>query len=135
MIVHVKDGKVVNIEGDESSPINQGSLCSKGEAMFQLANNEKRLQKVMHRAPGSEKWEEKSWDWALDRIAELMKETRDRTFKLKETNKKDGNQYTVNRTGAIAVFGGAGLDNEECYLESKFARSMGIVYLEHQARL
>jgi anaerobic selenocysteine-containing dehydrogenase len=135
MIVHVKDGKVVNIEGDESSPINQGSLCSKGEAMFQVANNERRLQKVMYRAPGSEKWEEKSWDWALDRISKLMKETRDRTFKLKEINKKDGNQYTVNRTEGIAIFGGAGLDNEECYLESKFARSMGVVYLEHQARL
>jgi anaerobic selenocysteine-containing dehydrogenase len=135
MIVHVKDGKVVNIEGDESSPINQGSLCSKGEAMFQVANNERRLQKVMYRAPGSEKWEEKSWDWALDRISKLMKETRDRTFKLTEINKKDGNQYTVNRTEGIAIFGGAGLDNEECYLESKFARSMGVVYLEHQARL
>lgn len=135
MIVHVKDGKVVNIEGDEASPINQGSLCSKGEAMFQVANNERRLQKVMYRAPSSEKWEEKSWDWALDRISKLMKETRDRTFKLKEINKKDGNQYTVNRTEGIAIFGGAGLDNEECYLESKFARSMGVVYLEHQARL
>jgi anaerobic selenocysteine-containing dehydrogenase len=135
MIVHVKDGKVVNIEGDEASPINQGSLCSKGSAMFQIANNERRLKKVMYRAPGSEKWEEKSWDWALDRIAKLMKETRDRTFKQKETNKKDGKEYKINRTEGIAIFGGAGLDNEECYLESKFARSMGVVYLEHQARL
>jgi anaerobic selenocysteine-containing dehydrogenase len=135
MIVHVKDGKIVNIEGDDSSPINQGSLCSKGEAMFQVANNERRLQKVMYRAPGSEKWEEKSWDWALDRIVKLMKETRDRTFKQKETNKKDGKEYKINRTEGIAIFGGAGLDNEECYLESKFARSMGVVYLEHQARL
>jgi len=135
MIVHVKDGKIVNIEGDEASPINRGSLCSKGGAMFQVANNERRLKKVMYRAPGSEKWEEKSWDWALDRIAKLMKETRDRTFKEKETNKKDGKEYKVNRTEGIAIFGGAGLDNEECYLESKFARSIGVVYLEHQARL
>ena len=135
MIVHVKDGKVVNIEGDEQSPINKGSLCSKGEALFQVANNERRLQKVMYRAPSSDKWEEKSWDWTLNRIATLMKRTRDRTFKTKETNKKDGKEYTVNRTENIAFFGGAGLDNEECYLLSKFARSMGVVYLEHQARL
>jgi formate dehydrogenase major subunit len=133
MVVHVKDGKVVNIEGDDQSPINQGSLCSKGSAMFQIANNDRRLKKVMHRAPGSDRWEEKSWDWTLDRIARLMKDTRDRTFKTKEV--KDGKEYTVNRTEGMAILGGAGLDNEECYLESKFARSMGVVYLEHQARL
>jgi len=135
MIVHVKDGKVVNIEGDDLSPINKGSLCSKGEALFQVANNDRRLQKVMYRSPGAKSWEEKSWDWALDRIAKLMKETRDRTFKSKETNKKDGKQYTVNRTEGMAILGGAGLDNEECYLLSKFARSMGLIYVEHQARL
>jgi formate dehydrogenase major subunit len=135
MIVHVKDGKVVNIEGDDLSPINKGSLCSKGEALFQIANNERRLQKVMYRAPGADRWEEKSWDWALDRIARLMKETRDRTFKLKEVNKKDGKQYTLNRTEGMAILGGAGLDNEECYLLSKFARSMGLIFVEHQARL
>jgi len=135
MVVHVKDGKVVNIEGDDSSPINRGSLCSKGEALFQVANNDRRLKKVMYRAPGSDRWEEKSWDWAFDRITKLMKETRDRTFKLKEVNKKDGKQYTVNRTEGMAILGGAGLDNEECYLLSKFARSMGLIYLEHQARL
>jgi anaerobic selenocysteine-containing dehydrogenase len=135
MIVHVKDGKVVNIEGDDLSPINKGSLCSKGEALFQVANNDRRLQKVMYRSPGANSWEEKSWDWALDRIAKLMKDTRDRTFKSKETNKKDGKQYTVNRTEGMAILGGAGLDNEECYLLSKFARSMGLIYLEHQARL
>lgn len=133
MVVHAKDGVIVNIEGDDMSPINRGSLCSKGSAMFQVANNERRLKKVMYRAPGSDRWEEKTWDFALDRIARLMKETRDRTFKSKET--KDGKTYTVNRTEGMAIFGGAGLDNEECYLESKFARSMGVVFLEHQARL
>ncbi len=135
MIVNVKDGKIVNIEGDDKSPINRGSLCSKGEALIQVANNERRLKKVMYRAPGSAAWEEKSWDWALDRIARLMKETRDKTFVAKETDKKDGKQYTVNRTEGIAILGGAGLDNEECYLLSKFARSTGVVHLEHQARL
>ena len=135
MIVSVKDGKIVNIEGDNLDPINQGALCSKGEALFQVANNDRRLRKVMYRAPGSDRWEEKSWEWALDRIARRMKETRDRTFKSKEVNKKDSTEYTVNRTERVAILGGASLDNEECYLLSKFARSMGIVCLEHQARL
>ena len=135
MVVSVKDGKIVNIEGDDLHPINRGSLCSKGEAVFQVANNERRLQKVMYRAPGEDHWEEKSWDWALDRIARLMKETRDRTFKATEVNKKDGKQYTINRTEGMTMLGGAGLDNEECYLLSKFSRSAGIVSLEHQARL
>lgn len=135
MVVHVKDGKVVNIEGDDKSPINQGSLCSKGSAMFQIANNDRRLNKVMYRAPGAAEWQEKSWDWTLDRIAMLMKDTRDHSFKLSETNPKDGKEYRVNRTEGMAMLGGAGLDNEECYLLSKFARSTGITYLEHQARL
>ena len=135
MVVSVKDGKIVNIEGDDLHPINRGSLCSKGEAVFQVANNERRLQKVMYRAPGEDHWQEKSWDWALDRISRLMKETRDRTFKATEVNDKDGKQYTINRTEGITMLGGAGLDNEECYLLSKFSRSTGIVNLEHQARL
>jgi formate dehydrogenase major subunit len=134
-IVHVKDGKIVNIEGDDDSPINQGSLCSKGQALSQIANNERRLRHVMYRAPGADHWEEKSWEWALERIARKMKETRDRTFLARETRKSDGRSFLVNRTEGMAILGGASLDNEECYLESKFARSLGLVYLEHQARL
>jgi anaerobic selenocysteine-containing dehydrogenase len=135
MVVHTKNGKIVNIEGDPEHPINQGALCSKGSALFQVANNERRLQKVMYRAPGSDKFVEKSWDWALERITEKMKETRDRSFKVKEVNKKDNKEYVVNRTEGMAFLGGAGLDNEECYLWSKFARAMGVANLEHQARI
>ena len=135
MIVHTSNGKVVNTEGDPDHPINRGALCPKGGALFQIANNERRLQKVMYRAPGSAQWEEKSWDWALDRIAQRMKETRDRTFRKSGLNKKDNKEYEVNRTDGMAFFGGAGLDNEECYLWSKFSRSMGVGQLEHQARL
>jgi formate dehydrogenase major subunit len=135
LIVHTRDGKVVNTEGDPQHPINEGSLCPKGGALFQIANNERRLQKVMYRAPGSDRWEEKSWDWAMERIALRMKETRDRTFRKTEVNKKDAKEYVVNRTDGMAFFGGAGLDNEECYLWSKFARAMGVGNLEHQARL
>jgi formate dehydrogenase major subunit len=135
LIVHTRDGRVVNIEGDPQHPINQGALCSKGGSLFQVANNERRLQKVMYRAPGSDKFEEKSWDWALERIARNMKESRDKSFRKTELNKKDNREYVVNRTDGMAFFGGAGLDNEECYLWSKFARAMGVGQLEHQARL
>ena len=135
LVVHTKNGKVANIEGDPQHPINVGALCSKGNSMFQVAVNDRRLQKVMYRAPGSDTWEEKSWDWTLDRIALRMKETRDKSFKAKELNKKDNIEYVVNRTDGMAMFGVAGLDNEECYLWSKFARSMGVGQLEHQARL
>ena len=133
MIVHTKNGKIVNIEGDPEHPINQGSLCSKGSALYQVANNERRLSKVQYRAPGSDRWQEVSWDWAMDRIAQLMKESRDRHFV--KTEKIGGKEYTVNRNEGMAFLGGAALDSEECYLWSKFARAMGVGYLEHQARI
>lgn len=94
-----------------------------------MANNPRRLRTVQYRAPGSNQWEEKSWEWAIDRIAQNIKKTRDKTFLA-----KDGNNI-VNRTEGIAILGGAALDSEECYLLSKFARSLGVVYLEHQARI
>ena len=133
MIVHRKNGKIVNIEGDPEHPINQGSLCSKGSALFQVANNELRLKKVQYRAPGSTKWEEKSWDWAMQRMSQLMKETRDRNFVKQE--EIDGKSYTVNRNDGMAMIGAAALDNEECYLLGKFGRAMGVGYIEHQARI
>ena len=130
LIVSVAKGKVINIEGDPDHPINQGSLCSKGEALIQVANNERRMTKVLYRAPYSDKWEEKSWDWALPEIAKRIKQTRDESWIT-----KDDKGRVVNRTEALAGLGGAALDNEECYLWSKLARALGIVYLEHQARI
>lgn len=129
LIVSARDGKVVNVEGDPDHPINEGSLCSKGQALYQVAVNERRLQKVRYRAPGSDHWEEKSWEWALPEIAKRIKKTRDATFAARDDGK------LVNRTNGIACLGGAALDNEECYLYSKLARAMGITYLEHQARI
>lgn len=128
-IVSVVNGKVVNIEGDPDNPINQGAQCSKGSALYQVAVNPQRLTKVLYRAPGSANWEEKDWDWAIDRIAKKFKATRDANFIEKESD------IPVNRTEAIGNFGGAALDNEECYLLSKAMRGLGIVYLEHQARI
>ncbi len=127
--VYQKNGKIINIEGDPEHPINEGTLCSKGAALYQVAVNDRRLQKVKYRAPGSSEWEEKSWEWALPRIAAKIKATRDQTFR-----KKEGSSV-VNRTEGIACLGGAALDNEECYLLSKFMRGLGVTYLEHQARI
>jgi len=129
-IVASEGGKITNIEGDPEHPINRGGACSKGASLYQIANNERRLSQVLYRAAGGTKWEEKSWEWALDEIAKKIKTTRDANWKEKD---KDG--YVVNRTEAIASLGGAGLDNEECYLLSKAMRALGLVYLEHQARL
>jgi formate dehydrogenase major subunit len=128
-IVSVRDGKVINIEGDPDHPVNRGSLCSKGSAMYQIPNNTERLTTVRYRAPGSDRWEEKPWSWAIQQIAKRIKQTRDATFQATE-----GGQV-VNRTPGIAGLGGAALDNEECYAYSKLARSLGMVYLEHQARI
>ena len=130
-IVAAEDGKVVNIEGDPEHPINRGGACAKGASMRQLsAENPWRLKNVLYRAPGGSDWEEKSWDWALDNIARRIKNTRDANFTVKDSN---GN--LVNRTDAIANLGGSALDNEECYLLSKLTRALGVVYLEHHARI
>jgi formate dehydrogenase major subunit len=130
-IVASENGKVTNIEGDPDHPINHGAGCAKGQSIRQLAaDNPQRLSKVMYRAPGASAWQEKSWDWAITEIAQRIKAARDSSFVT-----KDSAGLTVNRTEAIANLGGAALDNEECYLLSKMSRSLGIVYLEHQARL
>jgi formate dehydrogenase major subunit len=134
-IVAAENGRVVNLEGDPDHPINQGSLCSKGMALAQLNAvdgevNPNRLQKVKYRAPSSSTWEEKSLEWAIEQIARRIKDTRDQY--LIET---DGEGRTVNRLEAIAALGGAALDNEECSLLVKALRSLGLVYIEHQARI
>jgi formate dehydrogenase major subunit len=146
IIVHTKDGKVVNTEGDPDNPINEGTLCSKGASLYQLINNPLRLTKPKYRAAGATEFKEVEWDWALDEIAKRVKDTRDRTFKLTSKSKvkekqPDGTEkdvekeFTVNRTDGIAHVGSAALDNEECYMLQKLVRSWGLVYIEHQARI
>jgi len=131
IIVSARDDKVINVEGDPDHPINRGALCSKGNALYQVAVNpiQRRLDKVQYRRPGGAKWEEISWDDAVKKIARKIKDTRDATFVEKEKG------VTVNRTAGIAGLGGAALDNEECYAWSKFSRILGLTYLEHQARI
>ena len=129
-IAAVQDGRVVNVEGDAEHPINRGSLCSKGAANWQVIYSPRRVTKMLYRAPGADKWEEKSWDWALDQIARRIKDTRDKRFIAKD---QDG--ATGNRLEAIAYLGGAQNTNEEVYAWVKAARALGVVYLEHQARI
>lgn len=125
----VSEGQIINIEGNPDSPINQGTLCSKGSASFQLVHNERRMTKGMYRAPGSDQWQEMSVAEILDRVAERMVASREKTFV--ETDEG----VTVNRTESLAWLGSACVDNEECYLIAKLARTLGMVYLEHQARI
>lgn len=146
IIVYTENGKVIQCEGDPDHPISEGTLCSKGASIYQMANNETRLLKPKYREPGGTAWKEVEWDWALDRIARLVKDARDKDFKMFSTIKvkekqPDGTeievekQVPVNRTETIAHVGSAALDNEECYLIQKLMRSWGLVYIEHQARI
>ena len=130
IIVHTQNGKVINTEGDPDHPINEGTLCSKGIALYQIVNNPKRLTKPRYRAPGAKEWKEVTWDWALGEIAKRIKKSRDETFV-----RRNAKGQVVNRCDGLASVGSAALDNEECYIFQKWLRSLGLVYIEHQARI
>ena len=122
---------VVHIEGDPDHPINRGTLCPKGITLKQNIVNDRRLTKVRYRAPGSDHWEDKSWDWALDRIAHLLKQTRDE--KLIE---KDDKGRIVNALTSVGVIGGCTDSNENNYLLVKaFRAGLGVIPMEQQARI
>jgi formate dehydrogenase major subunit len=122
--------KVVHIEGDPDHPVNRGTLCPRGAASLGFVHSPNRLKYPMHRKPGSDKFERVSWDFALDRVAKLMKEDRDKNFIAKN---RDG--VTVNRWLTTGFFGGSSLSNEAGYLTYKFVRSTGILGFEDQARV
>jgi formate dehydrogenase major subunit len=137
-IVSVRDGQIVNIEGNPDSPINRGTLCPKGSATYQLVVNPNRLTRVKYRKPYARDWEEVSLDWAMERIATLVKQARDATFV--ETWKgrgQDGSEVEkrVNHATGIASLGGATLDNEWNYVQLKLWRALGGIWIENQARL
>lgn len=126
-----KTGTIFNIEGDPDHPINEGSLCPKGANLIQTTvANEHRLKDVLYRAPFSNKWEKKDWKWAINRIAQKIKEVRDADFI--KTN-KDGK--TVNRVETLALHGSSNVNDEECFMMVTMARALGMVYLDHQARV
>jgi formate dehydrogenase major subunit len=121
---------LVHIEGDPDSPINGGTLCPKGASTLQLAINSNRVPNPRYRAPGTKEWRDIDWDEALDRVAKLMKQARDRRFVTRDAQ---GNE--VNRNEGFAFVGGATITNEEGYLTTKLFRALGCVYLEQQARV
>ncbi|MDP2917703.1 MAG: hypothetical protein Q8O16_07240 [Dehalococcoidia bacterium] len=135
ILVATEGNNLISIEGYPEHPINRGGLCSKAQSLYQLRTvngqlNPRRLTKVLYRAPNSDRWDEKSWEWALGEIAKRIKKTRDDSWIEKD---KDGN--LVNRTEAVAQLGGSAHDNEECYLITKMNRALGMVYTETQARI
>src|SRR5882672_4627849 len=129
-LVHAVGGKIVNIEGDPRSPHNEGTLCPKGAAIYQLHVNPNRATRVLHRAPGASEWEVWDLDRAVRRVAELVRKTRDETFVERLEN-----GTLVNVTTAIFALGGATLDNEWNHIQQKLMRGLGIVAIENQARI
>ncbi len=130
-LIYTKDGRIIDIEGNYESPINGGTLCPKGAATWGLVHSPSRLTTVRYRAPYSNRWEDRPLSWAMERIAELVRETRDASFE-----ERDRSGELVNRTLAIGHLGGATLDNEENYLIKKlFTAGLGIVAVENQARI
>jgi formate dehydrogenase major subunit len=122
---------VVHVEGDADHPINQGTLCPKGITLKQNIVNDLRLTKVKYRAPGASAWEEKSWDWAIDRIARLVKDTRDTRL-----IGRDESGRTLNALTAMGVIGGCTDTNEINYLLVKaFRAGLGVVPIEQQSRI
>jgi formate dehydrogenase major subunit len=123
--------KVVHVEGDPDHPINQGTLCPKGITLKQNIVNDRRLTTVRYRAPGSRVWEDKPWDWAIDRIARLVKKTRDERLQV-----TDARGQTINALTALGVIGGCTDTNELNYLLVKaFRAGLGVVPIEQQARI
>ncbi len=140
VLCYVENGEIVAVDGDPDHPINEGTLCSKGAALYNMyyeydekgepVVNKQRLTKPLYRAPNATDWEEVDWDWAIEEIAKRTKETRDEYFK--ETN---GNGEVVNRCEALAWVGSAMCNSEENYLFRKFVAANGIVNNDHCARL
>ena len=133
MVASVREGKLITMEGDYDHIVNRGSLCVKGISMFATHASPNRLATPRYRAPGSDRWEEISWENAVERIAQKIRKTRDATWNA--TEKLGDAEVPVNRTDAFAFMGGAQNTNEECYLFQKAARLLGTAFVEHQARL
>src|SRR5215207_8529016 len=137
-LIYTKDGVILDIEGDPNSPINQGTLCPKGAAIYQLHVNSHRMTQVLHRPPGGTQWETLGLDEAMDMVAERVKETRDETFQetYQGTN-ADGEPEEKIQMATTAIFslGGATIDNEWNHIQQKLMRGLGVVAIENQARI
>lgn len=121
---------IVHVEGDPDSPVNGGTLCPKGASQMQLAIGPRIRKTPMFREAGAADWKEVDWDFAMDWFARRFKASRDATFV-----ERDADGRTVNRCDGVTWVGSATVTNEDAYLIVKAMRSMGIVYLDHQARI
>ncbi len=135
-LVHVKDGRILDIEGDPDSPVSQGCLCPKGAATFQLVTGSHREKHVLYRRPGGTEWERLPLEQAMDMVAERVKRSRDETWQERiDDPGAEHHGARVRRTLGIAHIGGATLDNEENYLLKKLYTALGVVQVENQARI
>ena len=132
-IGYVKDGKLINLEGAADNPVNRGGLCPKGIGYGHIPNAELRPKCPLYRAPGSDHWEEISWEEAIDRSARAMKKARDENWIGQD--EANGYKFMSNRTDAIGFVGGSQVNNEECYQLIKMARALGVVYIDNQTRV
>ena len=129
--IYTKGGQIIDIEGNPHSPINEGTLCPKGANVFQLARNPHRVKHVLYRAPYATEWEQKPLEWAMDRIAQKVKDARERGW-----TEKDDQGNALNAVRNLGTLGGATLDNEENYLIKKlFTAGLGVLSVENQARI
>jgi len=133
LLLHIKDDKLVYLDGDPDNPVNSGALCPKGASLGHVANAQDRLFSPKYRAPGATEWQDISWDEAINKIAAKIKEVRDNTWV--DSEEINGQTYKVNRCDGIAVIGSAEVDNEESYIIKKFSEIIGSPYNEHQARI
>jgi len=122
--------KLLQIEGNPDSPVNEGRLCPKGATAMQLATSARRVENPLYRAPGSDHWQQITWDDMLNKLAQRVKDARDATFVA-----QDAAGNIVNRTEGMAFAGGAAFSSEEGYFATKVMRGLGVVHLEQQARV
>lgn len=120
---------VLHIEGDPDHPVNRGTLCPKGAGLLDFVHSETRTKYPMYRAPGSSELKRVSWDFALDRIARLLKDDRDQNFVAKSGD------VTVNRWTTTGFLGASATTNETAYLTWKVVRSTGALVFDNQARV
>lgn len=120
---------IIHVEGDPDHPVNRGTLCPKGASLVDFIGSPNRLKYPEYRSPGGTEWKRVSWEWALDRIARLMKEDRDKNFVQKNGN------ITVNRWTTTAFLAASASSNETGYLTVKMLRALGMTALDNQARV
>jgi formate dehydrogenase major subunit len=123
-------GSIIHIEGDPDHPVNRGTLCPKGAALLDFVHAKTRLRHPDYRAPGSDRWQQVSWDWAIERIARLVKDDRDKNFII-----RNAEGQLVNRWLSTGFLAASATTNETAFLTYKVVRALGMVAFDNQARV